>query len=267
MTKFLIPKDRIPKPFNQNIMKPRTDVDSCVACTFTKILEVINYLNTGKYIELSKGYMYGRNNYPNKKNGGMQEKYTLNVLLERGTVPLAHCLDYGEIPDIVKTLESRKDITELDLMAQNHKLNAWENLSGNNAKQRFENIKKCFAEKNMPLAVTIKSYRGRKHCVVAVGYDGDKILFQDHDGTDNIYSLKYTEFSMAFYLDGLRPKEDSVNMSSKIKPLTEINDIVLELTNAGIITNGALWLKKCEEDINVYWLCRKIANKLRGTLE
>ena len=52
-----------------------------------------------------------------------------------------------------------------------------------------------------------------------------------------------------------------------LKPVTEINDIVWELTNAGITTNGELWSKKCKEDINIYWLCRKMANKLRGTLE
>ena len=51
-----------------------------------------------------------------------------------------------------------------------------------------------------------------------------------------------------------------------LKPVTEINDIVWELTNAGIITDGKLWIKKCEEDVNVYWLCRKMANKLRGAL-
>ena len=52
----------------------------------------------------------------------------------------------------------------------------------------------------------------------------------------------------------------------KLKEVTEINDIVWELTNAGIVTNGKLWMQKCEEDVNVYWLCRKMANKLRGTL-
>ncbi len=58
-----------------------------------------------------------------------------------------------------------------------------------------------------------------------------------------------------------------VENNMTLKPVTEINDIVWELTNAGITTNGELWLKKCKEDINVYWLCRKMANKLRGTLE
>lgn len=51
-----------------------------------------------------------------------------------------------------------------------------------------------------------------------------------------------------------------------LKPVTEINDIVWELTNAGIITDGKLWMQKCKDDVNIYWLCRKMANKLRGTL-
>jgi len=52
----------------------------------------------------------------------------------------------------------------------------------------------------------------------------------------------------------------------KLNAVTEINDIVWELANAHIITDSKLWIKKCNEDNNVYWLCRKMANKLRGTL-
>ena len=103
MSKFILPKDRIPKPFNQNIVNENgkliSDVGSCVACTFTKILEVINYVKTGVYVELSKGYMYGRNNYEGKRNKGMSEEYTLNILLQRGTVPASMCKDYAEFPD------------------------------------------------------------------------------------------------------------------------------------------------------------------------
>ena len=57
-----------------------------------------------------------------------------------------------------------------------------------------------------------------------------------------------------------------VEAKVELKEVTEINDIVWELTNAGIITEGKLWMQKCKDDINVYWLCRKMANKLRGTL-
>lgn len=51
-----------------------------------------------------------------------------------------------------------------------------------------------------------------------------------------------------------------------LKPITEINDIIWELVDKKIITDGKLWMKKCAEDVNVYWLCRKMANYLRGTL-
>lgn len=46
--------------------------------------------------------------------------------------------------------------------------------------------------------------------------------------------------------------------------LTSVNDIIWELTDKGIMTDGKLWMKKCAEDTNVYWLCRKFANYIRG---
>ncbi len=54
--------------------------------------------------------------------------------------------------------------------------------------------------------------------------------------------------------------------NNALKEVTEINDILWELANANIVTDTKLWQKKCEEDVNVYWLCRKIANKLRGII-
>lgn len=53
---------------------------------------------------------------------------------------------------------------------------------------------------------------------------------------------------------------------TSLKSVDEINDIVWELMNRGIVTDGKLWLKKCESDTNVYHLCLKMANYLRGTL-
>ncbi len=51
-----------------------------------------------------------------------------------------------------------------------------------------------------------------------------------------------------------------------LRSVDKTNDIVWELINAGIVTDGKLWLAKCEEDVNVYHLCKKMANYLRGTL-
>ena len=51
-----------------------------------------------------------------------------------------------------------------------------------------------------------------------------------------------------------------------LEKVEKVNDIVWELINAGIVTDGKLWMKKCADDNNVYHLCRKMANYLRGTL-
>ena len=69
----------------------------------------------------------------------------------------------------------------------------------------------------------------------------------------------------AAYEKNLRPMIESKG-ENILKKVESINDIVWELTNAGIITDGKLWVQKCAEDKNVYWLCYKMANKLRETL-
>lgn len=49
----------------------------------------------------------------------------------------------------------------------------------------------------------------------------------------------------------------------KTEELTQINDIVWELSSKGIITNKDLWLSKLELDEEAYWLARKTANYIR----
>lgn len=44
----------------------------------------------------------------------------------------------------------------------------------------------------------------------------------------------------------------------------EINDLVWELAERGIVTDKALWLKKAESDVNVYWLMKKAVSFLRS---
>ena len=48
-----------------------------------------------------------------------------------------------------------------------------------------------------------------------------------------------------------------------VQELTEVNDIVWEFAQRGIITDKELWLKKLEEDKNSYWLARKALHALR----
>ena len=55
---------------------------------------------------------------------------------------------------------------------------------------------------------------------------------------------------------------DRVN-HPKVVELTSINDIVWELSERKVITDIDLWLQKLNEDVNVYWLARKIVQYLR----
>ena len=45
--------------------------------------------------------------------------------------------------------------------------------------------------------------------------------------------------------------------------ITQTEDIIKILNDAQIVTNSELWTVKCNEDINVYWLCRKMANRIK----
>ena len=190
--KFTIPKERIPRPF------PQGAIGACVAVSITKILEVINYVRSGEYIEFSKGYTYGRHNRPDKRQGGMDYEYALKSLLERGSVPKEMYTDYDEMPDIRDKVFASANFNELEREAEKTKIKAWEKIQGNIYK--LDNIKKYLYEHQMPLIGNMTG--SRMHCTVIVGYDGDKLLYQDHDVTGRIISIKHTKFNYAYYIDG-----------------------------------------------------------------
>ncbi len=47
-------------------------------------------------------------------------------------------------------------------------------------------------------------------------------------------------------------------ISAPVHDYASVNDIVWELANRKIITNKELWLEKLEQDVNAYWLARKM---------
>lgn len=51
---------------------------------------------------------------------------------------------------------------------------------------------------------------------------------------------------------------------SKHKNLTTVNDIVWELNFRDIITNKSLWMDLLHNDMDLYWLANKIANKTKN---
>lgn len=194
--KYTIPKERIPKPWSQGLY------DCCVAASITKVLEVINYVKTGTYTMFSKGYTYGRHSRPDKTQGGMDYGYTISSLLLRGTVAEEKCPIMDEIPSIVDKVNSLPNLAELDKEAEKTKIIGFTLFKGNT--KFYDDVKECLYEKQMPI---VGNMVGKRHCVVIVGWDGDKLLYVDHDGRDRLYKGNFNE---AYFLDGGKEEENSM---------------------------------------------------------
>lgn len=251
---MIISKTRFPRPYQQNIYvngKLNTTVGSCVACSFTRIIEVLNYIATGTYTNMSVGYLYGRHNRPDKKSHGMDEEYTLNSLMEKGTVPESICDIYGEMPEVKLAIDSLPNIEALDNIAMSTRISGWEEIN-------FSKLCKYLDLYDLPIAgKTTKN--GDNHSVVVVGYNGDYVLYLDHDGTETIHKVRSKKFKKFYFIYGVEKME-------KLEKLTDITDIISKLSKEGVITDKDLWINKCHQDKNIYWLCYKMANKLNGTL-
>ena len=62
---------------------------------------------------------------------------------------------------------------------------------------------------------------------------------------------------------GDKKQEETMSKNTNAEALTEVNDIVWELSHRGIITDKNLWLQKLAEDTNSYWFARKTVAYLR----
>ena len=202
--KFTIPKERIPKPWSQGAY------DCCVAASITKVLEVINYLKTGKYTMFSKGYTYGRHSRPNKTQGGMDYTYAMESLLYHGTVSEELFPDMDEIPNIIYKVMNHPNIVEFNKEAEKTKIENYTKITGDI--YFYDNVKKLLYEKQMPL---VGNMVGKRHCTVIVGWDGDKLLYHDHDGSDRLVKGRFNE---AYYLDG------GVNMANDKLPFEDVKE-------------------------------------------
>ncbi len=205
--RFVIPEDRIPRPWSQGLYK------CCGMASVVKVLEVINYVKTGKYTMLSKGYAYGRHSNPVYKtfkvDVGIDYDYTMKSLLVRGTVPEEMYPKMNELPDIIDDVANHPNIAELDKEAEKTKIKSFTKIEGN-AYFR-DNVKKYLYEKQLPLVANVVGY---PHCVVIVGWDGKEYLCHDHDGSDRIVRLK-CNFAYAFDggIDDKKEEDDMPEMN------------------------------------------------------
>lgn len=195
--KVSIPKDRIPKPFSQNIYKNGrlyNTVNSCVTCSIVKVIESLYAIKNGYYTELSKGYAYVR--HSGRSDSGTAIEIVLKSMAEKktGSVPYDMCTDYTEKPEICEIIENRHDLAELDKEAEKWAIENWECVECNK-----ENIKKYIDTYNVPLVGRLKRSGNINHCVVITGYDDKYIYYHDHTVSGNEERAKYDRWLNSFY--------------------------------------------------------------------
>lgn len=120
--------------------------------------------------------------------------------------------------------------------------------------------------------------------IISIGFQGDyhskEVTMPDAQFNAGVDIIKYVmkkvpsvkktgghgEFMATACPGKYFPLEEMKTLKKRntIEELTSVNDIVWEYEHRGIITDSALWLKKLEEDKDVYWLARKTLNFIRG---
>lgn len=81
-----------------------------------------------------------------------------------------------------------------------------------------------------------------------------EVCFVDTDDADKYKQIGSGKIAEAIY---------RAVTSDEVTEYTDINDIIWELHNKGIISDSDMWVQKCKEDDNIYWFCRKLCQYAR----
>lgn len=103
-----------PKEFELNMptVKNQTTVGSCVAHALATIVEYFNEKETGKYEEMSTGYIYGNRRLTTHKGVGMATKDAIHTVVKYGDVPHSYFPANVEVPYAIEKFENEVDQLE-----------------------------------------------------------------------------------------------------------------------------------------------------------
>lgn len=88
-----------------------------------------------------------------------------------------------------------------------------------------------------------------------------EVCFVDSDDADVYKKMSYTKIAEAIY-KGITGS-NAPTVTSGNGEYTTVNDIIWELHHREVLTNKSLWLEYCNNDVNVYWFCRKLCQYIR----
>jgi C1A family cysteine protease len=93
-------------------VKSQGSVSSCVAHALSTIVEYFNEKETGKYEEMSTGYIYGNRRLTLYKGKGMVTREAIGTVAKYGDVPSSYFPVNVEVPYAIEMFESEVDKIE-----------------------------------------------------------------------------------------------------------------------------------------------------------
>lgn len=103
-----------PKEFELDMPKVKNQmaISSCVAHSLSTIVEYFNQKETGKYEEMSTGYIYGNRRLTTYRGKGMYTREAIDTVVKYGDVPQAYFPANIEVPYAIEKFENEVDKIE-----------------------------------------------------------------------------------------------------------------------------------------------------------
>lgn len=104
----------LPKEFELEMPKVKNQktICSCVAHAVSTVVEYFNEKETGRYEEMSTGYIYGNRRFSLYKGSGMYTRDALRTVAKYGDVPNCYFPINIEVPDAIEKFEAEVDKIE-----------------------------------------------------------------------------------------------------------------------------------------------------------
>lgn len=192
---FMLEKHLIPDCRNQKT------TGQCAAFTAANILQILNQEETGKRVQFSTTYIYGKHRPKSLRNmEGMYPSILLKKLCMLGSVPNETMPQLWEVPDAYDLVLAHP---ELDEIAEQTKINTYVSFVSADKDKRYAEIKKAMIQYNLPIFGVLKM-GNYDHAVSLVGWDKNKWYYMNSWGTTvgagGICWAKYDELKRAYLL-------------------------------------------------------------------
>lgn len=93
-------------------VKNQMNISSCVANALSAVVEYFNEKETGEYLEMSVGYIYGNRRLTINKGNGLFIRDAVRTVAKYGDVPKIYFPNNTEVTDIIEDFENKVDSIE-----------------------------------------------------------------------------------------------------------------------------------------------------------